>query len=67
MGQTFGSGDFPEEGKPGEFTKGEYLMLSFTTPGVIQQIVVSWREDDQYAKQIADRIINSVELQKQVN
>ena len=65
--KTFGSGDFPEEGKPGEFTKGEYLMLSFTTPGVIQQIVVSWREDDQYAKQIADRIINSVELQKQVN
>ncbi|MEH6408375.1 MAG: hypothetical protein V7767_13950, partial [Leeuwenhoekiella sp.] len=63
--KTFGTGDFPDDGKPGKFDKGEYLMVSFTSPGVVQQIIVAWREDDKYAKEIADRVIDSAELQKQ--
>lgn len=39
-------------------------MLSFTTPGVIQQVIITHRDDDKYAKEMTDRIINSVELQK---
>ena len=65
--KTFGTGEFPEEGNPNEFNQGEYVMLSFTAPGVVQQILVSWRKDDKYAEEIADRIINSVELQKPEN
>ena len=49
-----------------EFSKGEYEMLLFTAPGVLQQILVAHREDDTYAKEMSARIINSVELQKSV-
>ncbi|HEA29891.1 MAG TPA: hypothetical protein ENH91_07845 [Leeuwenhoekiella sp.] len=65
--KTFGSGEFPVQGKPDTFRTGEYIMLSFTTPGVIQQIIVMHRDDDKYAKEMTDRIINSVELQKTTN
>ena len=65
--KTFGSGQFPKQGNPKEYDSGQYVMLSFTTPGVIQQIFVSWRDDDKYGKEMADRILNSVELQKSPN
>jgi hypothetical protein len=65
--KTFGSGEFPVEGKPETFRTGEYVMLSFTTPGVIQQIIVMHRQDDKYATEMTDRVVNSVELQKTTN
>lgn len=65
--KTFGTGEFPVNGQSNRYETGEYTMLSFTTPGVVQQIIISWREDDAYAKDIADRLINSVELQKETN
>lgn len=65
--KTFGSGQFPKQGNPKDFDSGEYVMLSFTTPGVIQQIIVSWRDGDKYGKEMAERILNSVELQKSPN
>ncbi len=65
--KTFGTGEFPVEGKPKTFRTGEYVMLSFTTPGVIQQIIVMHRQDDKYATEMTDRVINSVELQKTTN
>ncbi|WP_051907825.1 hypothetical protein [Flavimarina sp. Hel_I_48] len=65
--KTFGTGEFPVEGKPETFRTGEYVMLTFTTPGVIQQVIVVHREDDKYANEMTDRVINSVELQKATN
>ncbi len=65
--KTFGSGQFPKQGSPKEYDSGQYVMLSFTTPGVIQQVFVSWRDDDKYGKEMAGRILNSVELQKTPN
>ena len=65
--KTFGSGEFPVKEKPDTFRTGQYVMLSFTTPGVIQQVIVMHRDDDKYAKEMTDRIINSVELQKTTN
>jgi len=63
---VYGTGDFPETLNKDEFSKGEYEMLLFTAPGVLQQILVAHREDDTYAKEMSARIINSVELQKSV-
>jgi len=42
--------------------KGEYLMLYFGEGGGFQQIMVVFSKDDRYAKDVAQRIINSVEL-----
>ena len=39
-----------------------YEILLFKQDGGLQQIVISHREDDQYGREILDRIINSVEL-----
>lgn len=64
--RVYGTGDFPETLNKDEFSKGEYEMLLFTAPGVLQQILVAHREDDTYAKEMSARIINSVELQKSV-
>ncbi len=64
--RVYGSGEFPQTLNKKKFDAGEYEILLFTTPGVLQQILVAWREDDQYAAQMARRIINSVELQKTV-
>ena len=40
------------------------MLLNFTTENYMQQIVLTWKEDDAYADQIVERIINSVELKK---
>ncbi len=42
--------------------KGDYFMLNFAEKGGFQQIMVVYNSDDRYAKDIAQRIINSVEL-----
>ncbi|MBP2833341.1 DUF4381 domain-containing protein [Aquimarina sp. U1-2] len=42
--------------------KGDYFMLNFAEKGGFQQIMVVYNSDDRYAKDIAERIINSVEL-----
>ncbi|WP_452218473.1 BatD family protein [Lacinutrix undariae] len=64
--KVFGTADFPSliEGKT---ERGQYIVLAFTAENVVQQIVVTWREGDDYAKEIVDRVINSVELKKEEN
>ena len=42
--------------------KSDYLMLNFAENGGFQQIMVVYDKEDRYAKDIAQRIINSVEL-----
>ena len=41
-----------------------YEMLFFKQDGGLQQIIVSYKEDDTYGKKILERIMNSVELKK---
>lgn len=61
--KTYGTLDFPKS--PTDFIHGKYTILSFTSNGVvIQQVLITWIEDDEYANQIVDRIINSIELQQ---
>lgn len=45
-------------------TKIYYEILLFSQEGGLQQIITMHEEGDQYANQISERILNSVELQK---
>ncbi len=45
-----------------ETKKNEYVMLNFAEKGGFQQITVIYDINDRYAKDVAQRIINSVEL-----
>ncbi len=42
----------------------EYTLLVFVAESYVQELFISWPSNDSYSKQIAERIINSVELQK---
>ncbi len=62
--KVFGSADFPVFGKPDKKIKGNYVALLFNEGEGLQQITLTWKEDDHYAKEMIDRIINSIELTK---
>ena len=40
----------------------EYTMLHFKNKNVLQQVIITWPEDDTYADEMIERIINSIEL-----
>lgn len=61
--KTYGSGEYPTI-TGNDFKLGRYIMLHFVSKNVMQQAIVAWRDDDQYGKQMADRIINSIEVTK---
>ena len=61
--KTYGKADFPSS-KAGSFVKGDYVILAFNSNNVIQEIIITWRDQDVYADQMAERILNSVELIK---
>lgn len=61
--KTFGSMDIAlEDGS--DKMKTEYILLHFRSRNVRQQIVLNWMSDDDYANQLIDRILNSIELLK---
>jgi hypothetical protein len=59
--KTFGTAEFLVEGK---LVKGAYIVLGFSTPSLLQQVILTWKEEDVYADQIVERILNSIELIK---
>ncbi|MCF8273045.1 MAG: BatD family protein [Flavobacteriaceae bacterium] len=61
--KTHGTGDFPL-GSTKNLSRGNYVILAFNSNNVIQEVILSWREGDTYADQMAERILNSVELIK---
>ena len=63
--KTYGSGKFkvPEAS---ELIKGNYAILSFGGKGFMQQIVITWLDDDAYAARIVERILASVNVKTQV-
>lgn len=61
--KIYGSADFPRPLSK-EFQKGNYVILLFTNGNILQQVILVWQEDDVYASQIMERIMNSVELKK---
>lgn len=59
--KTFGTMNIPEGEK---FVYINYSILQFTSANLLQQIELTYRDDDVYAKQIVDKIIESIELNK---
>ncbi|MBC9794354.1 hypothetical protein IBL28_00125 [Sinomicrobium sp. FJxs] len=49
----------------GETIKGEYIMLNFTEKGAFQQVIIVHKQDDRYAKDIENRIVNSIDFKTQ--
>jgi len=59
-----GYGTFSQiDGKNQSSTKLYYEVLIFSQEGGLQQIMIVHEEGDQYANQISERILSSVELQ----
>lgn len=61
--KVYGTVDLPRPLSE-EWDKSKYVILAFTSENVLQQVVLSWKNDDIYAEQIMERILNSVELKK---
>ncbi len=63
--KVFGNGRFkaPEED---ELIKGKYTVLLFGGKGFQQYIILTWLEDDDYAQEIVDRILTTVEVKLEV-
>ena len=60
--KTHGTADFPIKGSAETF-EGEYAIFSFATKeGMIAHITLVWAKEDSYAVDIAERIINSIEM-----
>jgi len=57
--KTFGTAEFIINDT---LTKGVYVVLGFSTPNLLQQVILIWKENDVYADQIIERILNSIEL-----
>lgn len=59
--KVYGSLDITEPGSDKTF-KGEYIILNFTEQGAFQQVIIVHRQDDRYAKDIENRIVNSIDF-----
>lgn len=59
--KIYGTMDSPVLGTD-KLEKGKYVLLGFTAESVIQQVLLFYNEQDIYAEQIVQRILNSVEL-----
>ena len=59
--KTFGTMNSPTPNSD-KFTSSNYVLLNFRVDNISQQIVVTWSEADNYAGDIAQRIIDSIEL-----
>ncbi len=63
--KTYGKGNFTIPGTE-VVVEGEYLILNFGGKGFMQQVVIQWEKDDDYAKKIIDRILSSVDVKKEI-
>jgi len=63
--KTYGSGKFkvPETE---ELIKGKYVILSFGGKGFQQQILLTWQDGDEYAQEIIDRVLTTIEVKTEV-
>lgn len=60
--KVFGSGTTNFYGEVDEFAI-DYVLLVFITENYTQELFLSWPSDDPYGKQIAERVMQSIELQ----
>ena len=63
--KTFGTARFPILNSE-NFVDGHYAIIHFVAEGekIMQQIIITWKDDDVYADKTVERILNSIELKK---
>lgn len=59
--KTFGTMSLEIEG---DIKPAKYSIILFKAENVRQQIILQWQADDDYASQMIDRVLNSIELKK---
>ncbi|WP_417236302.1 hypothetical protein [Bizionia paragorgiae] len=59
--KAFGTADLPSL-LSDKTEKGKYAILSFTSQNILQQVLLSWKDNDDYAEDIIERILDSIEL-----
>ncbi len=59
--KTFGTMSLEIEG---DIKPAKYSIILFKAENVRQQIILQWQADDDYANQMIDRVLNSIELKK---
>jgi hypothetical protein len=42
--------------------KTEYILVFFANDNVLQQVIITWPDDDNYAEEVVERIVNSIEV-----
>lgn len=62
--RAFGSFSMPVAVGEQEYKRVRYEMLLFAQEGAVQQVMVVYKDQDEYAEQVKQKIINSVELKK---
>ncbi len=63
--KTYGTARFPILNSE-NFVDGHYAIIHFVAEGekIMQQIMITWTDDDVYAEETVERILNSIELKK---
>ena len=63
--KIYGTAKFPTVSSE-NLVSGNYIILQFLSDGnhILQQIIITWPEDDIYAEQTVERILASIELKK---
>lgn len=63
--KTYGTARFPMFSSE-NFVDGHYAIIHFVAEGekIMQQIIITWKDDDVYAEETVERILNSIELKK---
>ncbi len=59
--KVYGNGNFKIPDSQ-EFIKGKYAILLFGGNGFMQQVVISWADEDRYAEEIVARILKTIEV-----
>lgn len=59
--KVFGRGNFTAPGSD-ELVRGQYTIILFGGNGFQQQLILSWPDEDNYAEEIVDRVIGSLEV-----
>ncbi len=59
--RVFGRGEFrlPDSD---EYLRGRYTILLFGGNGFMQQVIISWEDGDDYAEEIVERILKTIEV-----
>ena len=59
--KVYGSGQFPVPDSD-DTVRGKYALLLFGGKGFQQQVMLTWTDGDDYAEQIVDRILNTLDV-----